>query len=303
MTNVAFTGSNFGFLLKKKTASLDKINVQYAKYTAGTSQYIDFTASGSAKLCSDTLTQNSVTGGLGYHCTIPSGWPLLYWVDHKTGDASYLGLFYRSGVDGPDGFSGGYCDGGSTIGGTTPTSPETFYCGAVDNEAPAKPIIVSCTLTSTNQPGNQSVSCFNVTPGTKGKDLQALIAQFTANDVPAFDSTKFGCGITGRQGTKLIIGCGRSVQDTLGWTVVFDPNKVDTAPGCVGGGAPGCVVAAGVDVGERAGAVVRRPHEVHFRKDRHSVDRGKVLCSVLPAATGRRSVQLDDRVGTVDGVA
>ena len=126
LTDVAFTGSNFGFLLRKKTASLDKINVQYAKYTTGTSQYIDFTASGSAKLCSDTLTQNSVTGGLGYHCTIPSGWPLLYWVDHKTGDATYLGLFYRSGADGPDGFSGGFCDGGSTIGGTTPTSPETF---------------------------------------------------------------------------------------------------------------------------------------------------------------------------------
>ena len=244
LTNVAFTGSNFGFLLRKKTTSLDKINVQYAKYTTGTSQYTDFTASGSAKLCSDTLTQNSVTGGLGYHCTIPSGWPLLYWVDHKTGDASYLGPFYRSAVDGPDGFSGGYCDGGSTIGGTTPISPETFYCGAVDNEASAKPIIVSCTLASTNQPGDQSVACSNLTPGTKGKDLQALIAQFTANDVPAFDSTEFGCGITGRQGTKLVIGCGRSVQDTLGWTVVFDPNKVDTAPGCVGDGAPGCVVAA-----------------------------------------------------------
>src|ERR1035437_10128965 len=30
----------------------------------------------------------------------------------------------------------------------------------------------------------------------------------------------------------------------MGWTAVFDPNKVDTAPGCVGGGAPGCVIAA-----------------------------------------------------------
>ena len=97
LDGVAFTGSNFGFLLEKKTASPDKINVQYAKYTTGTSQYIDFTASGSAKLCSDTLTQNSVTGGLGYHCIVPSGWPLLYWVDHKTGDANYLGLFGRSG--------------------------------------------------------------------------------------------------------------------------------------------------------------------------------------------------------------
>ena len=25
----------------------------------------------------------------------------------------------------------------------------------------------------------------------------------------------------------MILGCGRSVQDTLGWTAVFDPEKVD----------------------------------------------------------------------------
>jgi hypothetical protein len=128
--------------------------------------------------------------------------------------------------------------------GTTPTDPENYYCGAIDNEAPAKIIIVSCTLTTSNQPWDQSVSCTNLTPGTKGKDLVTLIAEFTANDTPAFDSTKYGCGIAGRQGAKLILGCGRSVQDTLGWTVVFDPTKVDSAPGCVGGGAPGCVVAA-----------------------------------------------------------
>ena len=40
------------------------------------------------------------------------------------------------------------------------------------------------------------------------------------------------------------MGCGRSVQDTLGWTIVFDPDKIGSGPGCVGGGAPGCVVAA-----------------------------------------------------------
>ena len=242
LMGAAFTGSNFGFLVRKKTASTDTINLQFAKYTTGTSQYVDFTASGSAKLCSDTLTVNSVTGGLGYHCVIPSGWPLLYWVDHQTGDATYLGLFSSSGASGPDGFSGGVC--GNTLRGTTPTTPETFYCGASDNETPAKAIIISCTLTTTNQPGNQSVSCSNITPGTKGRDLVALVAEFTATDSPAFDSTEYQCDIVGLQNAKLILGCGRSVQDTLGWTVVFDPDKVDTTAGCVGGGAPGCVIAA-----------------------------------------------------------
>src|ERR1039457_6369900 len=93
----------------------------------------------------------------------------LYWVDHQTGDATYLGLFSSSGASGPDGFSGGAC--GNTLRGTTPTTPETFYCGASDNETPAKAIIISCTLTTTNQPGNQTVSCSNITPGTKGIDL------------------------------------------------------------------------------------------------------------------------------------
>jgi hypothetical protein len=243
LTGAVYAGSNFGFLVRKKTASTDTINVQYAKYTTGTSQYVDFTASGSATLCSNTLTQNSVTGGLGYHCVIPSGWPLLYWVDHKTGDATYLGLFYQPGASGLDGFAGGGCDGSGTMVGTTPTAPENFFCTATDNEVPAKRVLISCVLTTTNQPGNESVSCSNITPGTKGTDLLTLIAQFAAADVPAFDSAKYGCGIAGLQGTKLILGCGRSVQDTLGWTVVFDPNKVDTAAGCVGGGGAGCVIA------------------------------------------------------------
>ena len=244
LTGAVYTGSNFGFLVRKKTASTDTINLQYAKYTTGTSQYIDFTASGSATLCSSTLTQNTLTGGLGYHCVIPSGWPLLYWVDHKTGDANYLGLFYQSGASGLDGFASGGCDGSGTLVGTTPTAPVNYYCTAADNETPTKRVIISCVLSTTNQPGSESVSCANITPGTTGKDLSTLVAQFTATDVPSFDGTKYVCGIVGLQGTKLILGCGRSVQDTLGWTVVFDPTKVGTAAGCVGGGAAGCVVAA-----------------------------------------------------------
>lgn len=243
LTGATFTGSGFGFLVRKKTASTDQINLQYAYYTTGTSLYIDASATGSSKLCSDTLTVNSVTGGLGYHCVIPSDWPLLYWVDHKTGDANYLGLFGMASASGPDGFPGGFCNGGSMVG-TTPTAAETFYCGVSDNESPAKYVLAKCTLTTTNQPLNQSVNCTNVTPGTKAKDILSLLADFTAADVPAFDKTKYGCGIAGGQGGKLVLGCGRSVQDTLGWTAVFDPERVGESPGCVGGGAPGCIVAA-----------------------------------------------------------
>jgi hypothetical protein len=242
LTGAVYTGSNFGFLVRKKTASTDTINVQYAKYTTGTSQYIDFTASGSAKLCSDTLTQNTATGGLGYHCVMVSGWPLLYWTDHSTGDTNYLGMFSIPSRSGLDGFAGGPAP--TMLVGTTPTAPEHFYSSALDNGTPAKNVMVSCTLTSNNQPGNQSVSCSNVTPSSTGKDLASLMAAFTVSDNPSFDASIYSCSTAGMQGTRIILGCGRSSQDTLGWTAVFDPNKVDTAPGCVGGGLPGCVVAA-----------------------------------------------------------
>src|ERR1017187_1735427 len=54
----------------------------------------------------------------------------------------------------------------------------------------------------------------------------------------------------------------------------------------------------GNDVGDRAGPVVRRPYEVYFRKDRHTLDRGEVLFSEQSAATGRWSVHVDDRIGS-----
>ncbi|MEO8596166.1 MAG: hypothetical protein ABI759_22800 [Candidatus Solibacter sp.] len=244
LSNVPYWASNFGFLLRKKTASTDQINLQFAKYATGTSQYMDFTSSGSARLCGNTLTRNTATGGLGYHCVIPSGWPLLYWVDHKTGDATYLGLFGKSGASGPDGFDGGLCDGGGTLRGTSPDQPETFYCTTTDHETPSKAVLIRCSLTTTNQTGSNSISCSNITPGTLGRDLATLVAEFTAADTPAFDKNKYWCGIVGQQGRKLVLGCGRSVQDTLGWTAMFDPDKTGSGPGCVGGGIAGCVVAA-----------------------------------------------------------
>ncbi|MCX6629234.1 MAG: hypothetical protein NTW28_16575 [Candidatus Solibacter sp.] len=240
LTGAAYSGASFGFLVRKKTSSTDTINIQYAKYTSGTSQYMDFTASGSSKLCSDTLTLNTVTGGLGYHCVMVSGYPLLYWIDHVTGDANYLGTFTLPGQAGTDGWAGGV--GSGSFVGTTPSAPEHFYTSATDNAG--KKIILSCTLTSTNQPGNATIACTNMTPGSTGKDINALATAFTASDTPAFDSSVFSLGVAGQQGTKVIIGAARGSQDTVAWTMVFDPDKVDTAPGCVGGGAPGCVIAA-----------------------------------------------------------
>ncbi len=237
-----WSGNNLGFLIRKKTSNTDTIRVESAKYTTGASQSMTWTASGAAQLCSEALVKNTVTGEYGYHCINYANQPMLYWVEQKSARANFLGFMGGNSSGGLDGFA--TCYGNSTLAGTTPTAPERFYCSADDNETPSKSVIAECTVYTSNQPGDLSIGCRNLTPGTQNKHVSSLMAAFTANDNPAFDPAKDGCTVAGVQGTKLILSCRRSVQDTIGWVAVFDPLKVGTAPGCVGGGQAGCVVAA-----------------------------------------------------------
>lgn len=237
-----WSGNNLGFFLRKKTASTDIIRVQFAKYSTGASQHMTWTASGSAQLCSKTLVQNTVTGEYGYHCQNYANLPMLYWVEQKTASANYLGMLAGSSGGGADGF--GSCYGNATLSGTTPTAAERYYCSADDGESPARRVLAECVVNTNNQPGNLSITCRNLTLGSQGKDIGSLMASFTAGQNPAFDRSKFNCNVSGAQGTKLVLLCGRSVQDTMAWVAMFDPLRVDSAPGCVGSGLPGCVVAA-----------------------------------------------------------
>ena len=242
LAGATWNANNLGFLIRKKTSSTDTIQLQFAKYFSAAAQHMSWSASGSAQACSTTLVQNSVTGEYGYHCQNYANLSMLYWVERKTANANYLGVVAGGGGSGVDAF--GSCYGNPTLAGTTPTAPERYYCAADDSESPAKRVLAECTVNTNNQPLNLSITCRNLTPGSQGKDVGSLIAAFTVNDSPAYDPTKYGCGVSGVQGTKLVMSCGRSVQDTMAWVVMFDPLKVDTAPGCVGGGQPGCVVAA-----------------------------------------------------------
>ena len=63
---------------------------------------------------------------------------------------------------------------------------------------------------------------------------------------------------------------------------------------------PGVCGCGGIDMGDSAGPVVCRAYKIHFRKYRHAVDRRKILRSKLSAATGRWSVHVDNRIGSVD---
>lgn len=245
VAGATYRADNFGFLVRKQTASSDTINLQYAKYTLTTELYIAWTASGSPDVCSDTLTLNTATGDLGYHCIVPGGVPMVYWIDHTTGVANYLGPAHYPGQGGTNGWQSGYCNNASTtLVGTTATAPESLYCTGFDllnNE-----ILVGCTMSSNNTAGNLSFTCANLTPNTKSADLLSLITNFTAGYTPTFSRTVFaqGCGISGAQSGNLVMNCVESQQDTLGWVLVFNPTLVSNAAGCVGGGLPGCVVAA-----------------------------------------------------------
>jgi hypothetical protein len=240
--DMSYSAGNFGVLIRKKTTSIDTISIQYAKYSMTESNLPGWTSSGSPQLCSDTLTQNAVTGGMGYHCVIPSS--EVYWIDRSSGNANYLGLFFVPNQGGTDGwFAGGCGNASTTLVGAGPLDAEKFYCAIGDNTG--KTVVLGCNLASNNQPGNLGISCSNLTKASKGLDLLTLIQQFTAGSNPVFDPVKFnGCSITGMQNKQLIMGCYRGYQDSIGWIVIFDPAKVDTAAGCVGNGNPGCVVAA-----------------------------------------------------------
>jgi hypothetical protein len=241
-TGAAYAAGNFGIMIRKKTASTGTINIQYAKYTLAESAYFTWPSGGSANLCSDTLTQNTVTGGLGYRCVF--GGILAYWINKDTGDGNYLGAYMMPWEAGPYGWDSRFCNTASiTLHGTGPTDPEKFYCATWDHSG--REVVLGCYLVSSNQQGSLGTWCVPVTNSAAGRDFVTLVQEFTAGYTPSFDAAKFGgCSITGLQNGRLVMGCPRSYQDTIAWTVVFDPDKVGTGPGCVGSGAPGCVVAA-----------------------------------------------------------
>jgi hypothetical protein len=250
--NAAYSAGNFGVMIRKKTSSTDTINVQYAKYTVGSSAALQWPSGGAPKICSYTATQNTVTGHMGYHCVVGNT-PQVYWIDSTTGDANWLGPLYTGSHGGADGWSNQACNASSvTLSGTNPTNPETYYCPA--NDGNGKPIILGCTLTTTNQTGSASYSCQNLTPASAGKDYLSLVTSFTSGYTPLFDPVQYGSiGMVGMQKGQLLLTSFRGFQDTAAWVSVFNPTLVGSGPGCVGGGLPGCVVAAQSTWGGSAG--------------------------------------------------
>ena len=168
---------------------------------------------------------------------------MLYWISATDASSNYLGLLTTGYSPGADGWDNNGCGNDSTV--LRPSGiPNQELNNCIISDHSGRQIMTSCTLDSTNTTGNLSVSCSNLTAGSAGKDLDTLAVNFTAGHGTVFAPGLFGCDISGIQNGQLLIKCTRSVQDTLAWILIFDPAKVSNDAGCVGGGSPGCIIAA-----------------------------------------------------------
>jgi len=242
-TSVSYTAGNFGIMIRKKTASSDQINIQYAKYVMGNSAQMQWPSSGSVKICNNQTVMNTVTGHLGWQCVVGNT-QQVYFYDGTTGDANWLGKLSAPSPGGADGWVETSCGLSPTITSSSPTGAVSYFCAATQPNG-LSPVIAQCSVTTSNQAGDWHPACTSLTPKSTGKDIRSLVAAFTANDTPTYDPSQFyGMSLVAMQNNKLLLGSSRSYQNTLEWQVVFDPFLVGTSAGCVGGGAPGCVVAA-----------------------------------------------------------
>ncbi|MDQ6676905.1 MAG: hypothetical protein M3Z09_06385, partial [Acidobacteriota bacterium] len=264
---VSYVASNFGILLRKKTASSDTIALDYGYVNYEANFYYDFTV-GTSKLCGTTPVSGP-TGRPGYNCALPNGF--LYWIDMESGEAHLMGNLNTN----PN--IGCLATGGQIF---DTKDPDTFYCAGYGPVFSVKyfgnhsePVnlngtgrmklfqgLNNCNTSPPNQvPYTDQQPCLVIQPATQGTDIPSLTEAFTQNPsyAPAFDKSKFRNG-----SIKDIDGAGhiitqywRGYSNTIGWIVVFDPSATSNSEGgassgppgnkgCVGSGNPGCVVAA-----------------------------------------------------------
>ncbi|MGI8990511.1 MAG: hypothetical protein ACR2I2_13155 [Bryobacteraceae bacterium] len=245
--NVTYAGSNFGVLIRKKTASADTVSVRNARvsYQLGVNPFFSF--SGAFDLCGPTPVAGP-TGNLGYNCALPQNGPL-YWIDATTGESHLFGRNLNYGCGSFD----------SVIFDTA--DPDTYYCGGVSpykvkyvgnhgepantvvpgefEEGENLPVCNGAAQTATNQP------CIIPVSLTGTNTLPALVAQFDPN----FQSDRFlNINLVGVENGHVICRFWRGNANSVGWTVAFDPYATSNGQagnaGCVNGGNPGCVIAA-----------------------------------------------------------
>jgi hypothetical protein len=247
-----YYATNFGVLVRKQTTSADTISVQNANasYQVGVFPYWDY--SGDYDLCS-TATVVGPTGNRGYNCsTMQNG--AMYWIDSITGEAHLIAL--NQGVyNSPTGFCGVFDS--MTF---DPNDADIWYCGGNQPQQVqyfgnhSEPTDVNFpghleegeNLPFCNSPTNPTIQpCLLFTALTGSTTMSVLM--------PAFDSEfqadrYLNWNLSGVENGLLKFRNQRGDYGSLGWTIFFDPNATTNGQinnaGCVGGGQPGCIVAA-----------------------------------------------------------
>jgi hypothetical protein len=247
-----YYATNFGVLVRKQTASADTISVQNANasYQVGVFPYWDY--SGDYDLCS-TATVVGPTGNPGYNCsTVQNG--AMYWIDSITGEAHLIAL--NQGVyNSPTGFCGVFDS--MTF---DPIDPDIWYCGGnqpqqvqyFGNHSEPTDVIYPGHLEEgenlpvCNSSTNPTIQpCLLFTALTGATTMSALMPLFDSE----FQADRFlNWNLSGVENGLLKFRNQRGDYGSIGWTIFFDPNATSNGQtnnaGCVGGGQPGCIVAA-----------------------------------------------------------
>jgi hypothetical protein len=124
-TGAAYSASNFGVLLWKKTATPDTISISSATYLYGSSAFSTWGASATDSCSSSSPV--TVGGKAGYNCFVGSE---LFWIAADGSQANDLGLVqtsYRPTTT--YGWGMGYvCGSGSQVGQFDPQNGDVWYC-------------------------------------------------------------------------------------------------------------------------------------------------------------------------------
>lgn len=261
-----YVGNNFGVLVHKKTASADTISIDYGSVNYVLNFYYPFTTGGGNKLCA-AVTVTGPNGRPGYNCVMPSG--NMYWIDAQSGETHYFNNENTSPNAG--------CSSASQI--FDPNDPDSYYCGATGILYKTKyygnhsePVSLNpkgnflifqnlnyCNTSSGQPPYTSQQPCIVTTQLTPGTNIGVMAAAFTTNPAyaPAFDPTLFtnvqfkDVDDTG----NVIIHVWRGGHNSIAWLIAYNPLATTNSEGgtmagpagnhgCVGGGNPGCVIAA-----------------------------------------------------------
>lgn len=193
---VPYSATNFGVLVRKKTASTTPVSIQFVNALLMTGDIpMAWDPSGSFENltnCSQALTAGP-SGEQGWHCQIAGSF---YWIGKDSGTVNTLGWDSIAGRSGPDGFPRFFCNGF-----WDKTDPNLYYCVAPGSDT-SEPAVIRMQYNGQNQPVGSSSGplpecgsppCWIVTNLTKASENRTL-TQLVSAFHPDFASYRTSVG-------------------------------------------------------------------------------------------------------------